>query len=342
MARPGSTLTLERTPSASQASSSTLPHCADGGCLLAFHVRHTEAAAEDQLGQVERHGEVGHHLGRLRERRRLEHVRADVAVHAHQFHRRRSARMIDGTQRIAIGQVEPELRVVLARGDELVRVRVNAWRDAQHHLGCGSDASSSEHVEPVEFIEGIDHDVAHLRLDRFAQLGARFVVAVQRACARRYAGRQRHVEFAAGGDVEQQPLVVGELRHRSAQERLGGIDHPFAPEGANRFTAAGAQVCLVVDEQRRAVLLGQGLDRHPAHFEPSVMADGRCVGEQPPRDRRHRATPNRIPHPFALQFWWPRPPKLQRKRSGRGIWRVTSAPGRRCRAVRERARACVP
>ncbi len=95
------------------------------------------------------------------------------------------------------------------------------------------------------------------------------------------------MEFPAGGDIEQQPLVVGELRHRSAQEGLGGVDHAFVPEGGNRLAATSAQMRFVVDEERCPVLLGQRLDGDPTDLEPAVVADRRRVRQQPPVDRRH-------------------------------------------------------
>ena len=149
--------------------------------LLALDVRHAEPATEYQLGKVERHGEVGHHLGCLGERRRLEHVRSDVAVHADQLDGRRPPRPVDRPQRVAVAEVEPELRIVLAGGDELVGVGVDARRDAQEDLRRGPDAVGGERVEAVELVEGVDDDVAHAGLDRHPQLGDRLVVAVQRA-----------------------------------------------------------------------------------------------------------------------------------------------------------------
>ena len=166
-------------------------------------------------------------------------------------------------------------------------VGVDTRGDAQYDLGRRSDTSCSEHVEPVEFVEGVDDDVADLGFDRLTQFLAGLVVAVERARARRHTGGHRHVEFPAGGDIEQQPLVVGELRHRSAQERLGGVDHAFGPESGNRLATASAQMRFVVHEQRGAVLLGQRLDGDPTDLEPAVVADRRRVRQQPPRDRRH-------------------------------------------------------
>ena len=157
--------------------------------------------------------------------------------------------------------------------------------------GVGADAGGGEHVEAIEFVEGVDDDVADLGLDRLTEFVARLVVAVERARARRDAGGERDVQLAAGGDVEQQPLVVGEPGHRSAEERLGGVDHPLVPERRDRLPAPGAQVRFVVDEQRGTELLGEVLDRHAADRQPAVVADRCRVRQQPPGDRAHRRPP---------------------------------------------------
>ncbi len=104
-----------------------------------------------------------------------------MAVQPDELHRVRSAGVVDRPQRIAVAEVEPELRVVLAGGDELVGVCVDARGDAQHHAGDGPDASRSEDVEAIELVEGVDDDVAHLDLAGPTQLVARLVVAVQGA-----------------------------------------------------------------------------------------------------------------------------------------------------------------
>ena len=288
MDRPGSTLTFERTPSASQRVEQHVAPLRDRRRFLALHVRHTEAAAEHQLGKIEGHGEVGHDLGRLGERRRLEHVRADVAVQPHQFDRRRSPGPVDRPQRIAVAEVEPELRVVLPGGDELVRVGVDARRDPQQDLGRRSGTRRGERVEAIELVERIDHDVAHAGGDRHPQLGQRLVVAVQGTRSGRDTGGQRDVEFPSGGDVEQQPLVVREPGHRRAQEGFRRVDHALMTERSHRLLAAGAQVRLVVHEQRCPEVGGEVGDRTPPDRQRAVRTDRRRVRQQPPWDRAQR------------------------------------------------------
>ena len=100
------------------------------------------------------------------------------------------------------------------------------------------------------------------------------------------------MELAAGGHVEAHALLVGEAGHGPAQERLGGVGHPVAPR-RHRLATAPAEMLLVVDEQRRAVPLGEveevdatdpevavgpGLRRH----REEVGAQGPLVGPSRP------------------------------------------------------------
>ena len=128
--------------------------------LLGGDVGNAEPAAEHELGQAERRREPRHHLGRLGEARRREHVRADVAVQPDEAHAARPQRPLDRPLGVAVGEVEPELRVVLTGGDELVRVGVHAGRDPQQHVGRIAGAVGDERVEPVHLVERVDDDVA--------------------------------------------------------------------------------------------------------------------------------------------------------------------------------------
>ena len=96
------------------------------------------------------------------------------------------------------------------------------------------------------------------------------------------------VEFPAGRHVEQQPLVVGESGHRPAEEGLGRVDHPLVAERGDGLSATVAEMRFVVHEQRRAELGGEVGDRAAADGEPSVVADRRGVGQQPPWNRAQR------------------------------------------------------
>ena len=91
-----------------------------------------------------------------------------------------------------------------------------------------------------------------------ASSASRLVVAVEHDALGREAGVQRDVQLAAGGDVE----VRAPPRRRAAPSRGRGTPCPrrpraSAPKCVAVLAAPGAQVVLVVDEQRRAELAGQ-------------------------------------------------------------------------------------
>ena len=136
-----------------------------------------------------------------------------------------------------------------------------------------------EPVEPIELVEAVDHRAAHADLAGPPQLGLALVVAVQDQPVGRDAGRQRDVQLAAGGHVEVHPLLVDQPCHGQAQERLGGVGHPVA-EGGHGLAAPGAEVVLVIDEQRRTELGGQFGDRASADGQRPVGQDLGRVGQQ--------------------------------------------------------------
>ena len=210
-----------------------------------------------------------------------------MAVQADEVHRRRSPGAVDGRRGVAVGQVEAELRVVLTGGDVLVGVGVHARRDAQQHVRRRTGAGGVQGVEAVELVEAVDDDVAHAGLDRRAQLVDALVVAVQRARVGGHAGRERDVQLAAAGDVEEHPLLVRQPGHRPAQERLRRVDRPAGAERVDRLAAAGAEVRLVVDEHRRAVLGGQLVDAAPADHQRAVRRDRRRVRQEGSGQRAH-------------------------------------------------------
>ncbi len=311
------------------------PH-GDRRRLLALHVGHAEAAPQRQLGQGERLGEVDHHLGGAGEALGREHVRADVAVQADERHGARRAGELDRPHGVAVGEVEAELRVVLAGGDVLVRVGVDARRDAQVDLRSGQPLGD-ERLDARQLLEAVDVDVVHAGSEPHAELVDALVVAVEGAALGRHPGGEGDVQLAARGDVEQQALLVGEAGHGGAEEGLRGVDHPVGTEGVERLAATVAQVLLVVDEHRCAVLGGEVDDAHAADGERAVRLDRRRVGQQRQRDRP--AHP-RLPHLTTA----PRTRSPMRLgdasvNASAATASVTCAPGRRCRAGRGHTRA---
>ena len=156
----------------------------DRGRLLAGHVGHAEPAAEDQLGEVEGAGHVGHDRGGLGEGLHREHVGTDVGVEADELDRGGPLGPLDRRRGGTAGQAEAELRVVLAGLDVLVGVGVDAGRDAQQHPRRG-EPLGVQGVEAVELVEGVDDDAPDAGAHGGAELVEALVVAVEDEVARR-------------------------------------------------------------------------------------------------------------------------------------------------------------
>ena len=187
----------------------------------------------------------------------VEDLRADVTVQADQTQVVGREHPAHGVHGGAAGQRQAELLVLVRGRDELVGVRLDADRHADQHV-LDDARVAGDRVEPFDLGHRVEHDVPDPGLDGRGELVDRFVVAVQRDPLGREVRVQRDGEFAAAAHVERQPLLVDPAGHLAAQERLGGVAHVVAPaEGRGDVAAAGPEVVLVDDEQRRAVLLGE-------------------------------------------------------------------------------------
>ena len=173
----------------------------------------------------------------------------------------RPTRCTDGDRRarstarggVAVGQVEAELGVVLARRDVLVGVGVHARRDAQQHVRRRSPTAGVERVEAVELVEAVD--------DHVTDAGRRSPSAARRgSCCCRASMHADAGTPAASATCSSPPLATSRsmpsswarraiARHRNAF--VAYIDPPGA-ERLHRLPTAGPQVRLVVDEDRRA------------------------------------------------------------------------------------------
>ena len=133
-----------------------------------------------------------------------------------------------------------------------MRMSLHSGGDAQEH-GHRLVPSSHDALEAIELVETVDDDATHSSIDGRPQFCERLVVAVHDETSRFDAGRKRGVKLTAGGDVDAQPLLVDELRHGFAQERLGGVDRAVAKRLA-RFPTPRPQMGDVVGEERRTEL----------------------------------------------------------------------------------------
>ena len=193
---------------------------------------------------------------------------------------------LDHRIRRAGHDTETELRIDLAGADELVRVRLDAWRQPHEHAGRSS-VFFVQVLEPFELVERVDDD-RRAHLAGAAELVDTLVVAVQDEPLARRAGGRRDVQLSPRCHVEHHALVERELGHGATQERLRRVGDAIG-EGRDRLSTAGAQVRLVVHEQRRAELARQFVRGTFADRQPAAFVDGGGVGQYMPRDgTRHR------------------------------------------------------
>ena len=208
---------------------------------------------------------------------------------ASHLHRRRGQCALDGFCGRSARHGESELRVVLARLDELVRVGF----DARCHPDEDSGRLRSvrhQVFDPVQLLEAVHRDPADTGVECHCELGDRLVVPVEYQPIRGDPGVERNEELAAGGHVDPHPLLGGESRHGSAQEGLRRVDGAIR-KALDRSASTLAEVLLVVDEERCAVLGCQPIDPHATDGERAVGFDRRVVREKTKGNGRHAERP---------------------------------------------------
>jgi hypothetical protein len=209
------------------------------------------------------------------ERVGVEDLRADVAVQSDQAQPRRAEHAAHRLRGVPAGQREAELLVLVRGGDVLVGVRLDADRHAHQHVLHGA-LVASDPVQPDDLVERVQHDRADSDRHPRGELGGRFVVAVQGDPLGREVRAQRDLELAATAHVQRQPLLGDPSGHLDGQERLRRVVHEGRVAERRRVLgAASPEVCLVHDEQRRAVPNRQIPDVDPGEpHEPVAVTPG--------------------------------------------------------------------
>ncbi len=208
----------------------------------------------------------------------VEDLRTDVAVqtdHPQVFGFEDPA---DGGQRRAAGHGQSEFLVLVCGRDELMGVRFDA--DGETDEDVLDDACLARNgIQTLDLGHRVQNDVADTGFDRRGQFRDRLVVAVEGDPLRREVGVQRNGQLAAGAHVERQAFLVDPARDLAAQKGFRGIVHVLAPTERRRDLAAtGAEIVLVDDEQRRAVLLGEVGHRNPRDAGDSAFIASRVAG----------------------------------------------------------------
>ena len=201
----------------------------DRGGLVGREVGHAQAAAQVELGDLDAvflpdaRDELDHDLRGFAERMQREDLRTDMAVEADELH----VGGLDGVLHALEGEVvehgEAELRVLATRTDVLVRVGLDAGRDA--HVDGLLDAKFAGNLGHARELDAaVDHDAAYTCGDGFAQLGRRLVVAVHEDALHREARHLCAGELSTARHVEAEALLVHDAHDFLVQKRLRSVD----------------------------------------------------------------------------------------------------------------------
>ena len=183
----------------------------------------------------------------------------------------RSKRVLHGP--FQVRQRHAELAVLLRRLDGLVRVRLDARRDADEDR-LPLAAQRAEALQTFQLVLAVDDDSARAPFEAGRQERFGLGVAVQRHALHREACQMGQVQLALGHRVEPQPLFADQLGHGDVQKRLAGVADARVSSlhGFSQTAAAPAHHALVHHVQRRAVFVGQpdcvaaAPDQMIAHF----------------------------------------------------------------------------
>ena len=171
----------------------------------------------------------------------------DVAVQAPEVQVRRILDRGHGLVRLAGGQGQAELLVLVGGRDVLVAACVDAGLQA-HHDGRDDAEVSGDALDLVDLVHRVDEDAVNAGLEGEANLRVRLIVAMQADAIGVHARAQGQAQLAERGGVDTQALGRDEARDVGAQEGLASIEgvaavHAVAvPEllGQRRGPHAGA------------------------------------------------------------------------------------------------------
>ena len=177
------------------------------------------------------------------------------------------------SQRVAAGDREAELLVLVGGGDVLVGVRLDAGGHPHHHPRRCGRARAATAAEPLDLVEGVDDDPADAELDARARSSATVLLLPWKPIrAGSKPARSGDGQLAAGADVEAEPLLGDPARDRRAQERLAGVVDVVAGERVAEGARPGPEVGLVEDVRRGAVLGDQVGQRRPRRPRSDAVA----------------------------------------------------------------------
>ena len=211
----------------------------------------------------------------------------DVAVQAPEVQVRRILDRGHGLARLAGGQGQAELLVLVGGRDVLVAARVNAGLQA-HHDGRNDAEVSGNALDLVDLVHRVDEDAVDTGLEGEADLRVRLVVAVQADAIGVHAGAQGQAQLAERGGVDTQALGRDEARDVGAQEGLASI------EGVAAVHAVAVPELLGHRRSPHAGAAAHGLDVKHEGGRTEVGGD---AGQVDASHAQHAVLPRSAPRP---------------------------------------------
>ena len=214
--------------------------------------------------------EGGEPRDRLRLRVEVGKLRPDVHVQPEHVE---AARERVGEGGLRLRGREPELRAVVAGHHRLVRVGIDAERDADQGLAYPGSRRQLGLVRRIE-----DDGCAGLGR-RLQQLGA-LVVAVDDEVRSRHTRSARVGELARRGHVRADALLVQQPQDGHVREGLRPVvDASACADRCPQRACLGAERRLAVDDEGRSEALGELVRRHASECEDTALERG-GVGEE--------------------------------------------------------------
>ena len=199
-------------------------------------------------------------------------------------------RVLDGGHglvRLAGGQGQAELLVLVGGRDVLVAARVDAGLQA-HHDGRDDAEVGGDALDLVDLVHRVDEDAMNASLEGEANLRVRLVVAVQADARGVHAGAQREAQLSERGGVDTQALGRDQARDVGAQEGLAGV------EGVAAVHAVAVPEFLGHRARPHAGAAAHGLNVKHEGGRADVGGD---TGQIDASHAQHAALPARTPRP---------------------------------------------
>src|SRR5690606_30347022 len=116
-----------------------------------------------------------------------------------------------------VADIKPELRVGLTRRYKFMRMRFDAWSDAEKHTHYVVFLFG-DLVQHIQLIKIVHDDAANIRVNRHLQFFRRLVVAVEMNLFNRESGAKSGIQFAVRHYIKRHAFFFRDTAHRHYTE----------------------------------------------------------------------------------------------------------------------------